>query len=89
MRFASATEPDEQALVLQDVAGGRLIGLAIVDGRQVISLSCQVDGREQVITLTDDEVAEILMWKNSGRRNSFWNWPGWTRYGIEPVAANA
>jgi hypothetical protein len=66
----------ELKLVCDDPASGQSITFAEIDGHQLITYSYQESGETKVIILTDIEAAEIIAWKNSGRRNSFWNWPG-------------
>ena len=77
MANESNTKADESKLVCDDPASGQSITFLEMDGREVITYLHQESGKEQAITLTDTEAAEIIAWKNSGRRNSFWNWPGW------------
>lgn len=67
----------ELKLVGGDPAREASITLAEIDGKQVITYSFREFGIFQVLTLNDAEVDAIFAWKNSGRRNSFWNWPGW------------
>lgn len=73
----SGTDANEMKLVCDDPAGGQSITFMEKDGRQVIAYSNRESAKAQELTLTDAEAADIIAWKNSGRRNSFWNWPGW------------
>ena len=67
----------ELKLVCNDPASGQSITFREADGGQIITYSYQESGDARTVTLTGGETAEIIAWKNSGRRNSFWNWPGW------------
>lgn len=63
-------------LVCDDPATGQALTFTEIDFRQVVTYSFLENGTERKTTLTDQEAAEITFWRNSGRRNSFWNWPG-------------
>ncbi|MEA5097019.1 MAG: hypothetical protein VB032_00580 [Burkholderiaceae bacterium] len=76
-----ANEPgvkaEELTLVCDDPTGKQTITFTETNGRQIITCTYRAGETTQTVTLTDAEAAEIIAWKNSGRRNSFWNWPGW------------
>ncbi len=72
-----SAETGELKLVCDDPTSGQSITFGETDGGQRITYSYQESGETHAVTLTDDETTEIIAWKNSGRRNSFWNWPGW------------
>ena len=70
-------EKQSSQLVCDDPATGQTITFSEAGGRQVIEYSYQEAGKARNLVLTDEEAASVLAWKNSGRRNSFWNWQGW------------
>lgn len=65
---------DAMALVCDDPASGQSLCFAQVDDKHIITY-CESPAAHQVV-LTDSEAAEIAAWRNGGRRNSYWNWPG-------------
>jgi len=67
----------ELKLVCNDPTGEQSITFIEVDGRQIITYSYRDSGETKEVTLSEVEAADIIAWKNSGRRNSFWNWPEW------------
>ncbi len=70
-------DADALAMVCDDPASGQSLRFATVDGRQVVTYSCQLGGITHQVTLNDEEAAELTAWRNNGRRTSYWDWPGW------------
>ena len=61
-------------LVCDDPASGQSLSFAQADDRQIVTYrESEAAGN---VVLTDSEAAEIAAWRNGGRRNSYWNWPG-------------
>ncbi|MBS1170505.1 MAG: hypothetical protein H6R01_1423 [Burkholderiaceae bacterium] len=61
-------------LVCDDPASGQSLSFVQADGRQIVSYRESAAAGD--VVLTDSETAEIAAWRNGGRRNSYWNWPG-------------
>ena len=70
-------DPDALAMVCDAPESGQSLRFANIGGRQVVTYIYDGDGMPREVRLTEAEAAELTVWRNNGRRTSYWDWPGW------------
>lgn len=68
------THTEDFPLTCEDPASGQSLTFATQGGQQTVTYRRAADAPGTV--LSDSEAAELNAWRNGGRRNSYWNWPG-------------